>query len=177
MGAVLSFRSQHHSGCPRCKDNLTTDNPPSKQNKTPEPQTPTTKKPQLKKPKQQTNPKTQQAPHPKDGKQHTARLPGQRGDGKACVTSRQSCAQAGAAVGTVNPSRRGSQGLSSAGNRVSALRGAGREASPARDLIPLSFTHLSLAPSTSCEVEQTPVECPLVNLPLSKASRSRWEWS
>lgn len=87
------------------------------------------------------------------------------------------CAQAGAAAGTVNPSRRGSQGLSSAGSRASALRGAGREASPARDLIPLSFTHLSLAPSTSCEVEQTPVECPLVNLPLSKASRSRWEWS
>lgn len=52
-----------------------------------------------------------------------------------------------------------------------------RPASPARDLSPLSFTHLSLAPSTSCEVEQTPVECPLVNLPLSKASRSRWEWS
>ncbi|XP_050191325.1 collagen alpha-1(I) chain-like [Myiozetetes cayanensis] len=100
----------------------------------------------------------------KDGKRQTARLHTQQGDGKACVTPRQRCAQAGAAVGTVNPSRRGSQGLSSAGSRASALRGAGREASPARDLIPLSFTHLSLAPSTSCEVEQTPVECPLVHV-------------
>lgn len=135
------------------------------------------KKSQPENPKQQTKPKTQQAPHPKEGKHQTAPLHSQQRDGKACVTSRQSCAQAGAAVGTVNPSRRGSQGLSSAGSRVSALRGAGREASRARDLIPLSFTHLSLAPSTSCEVEQTPVECPLVNLSLSKASRSRWEWS
>lgn len=175
---MLYFRNQHHSGCLRCKDNYRNRQSSilkKTQNKTPKPQQQQQTQPV--KPKQQTKPKSQQSPHLKEGRHQTARLHSQQRDGKACVTSGQSCAQAGAAVGTVNPSRRGSQGLSSAGSRVSALRGAGREASRARDLIPLSFTHLSLAPSTSCEVEQTPVECPLVNLPLSKASRSRWEWS